>query len=79
MSCCQVPTAGRNGLYLSVSTGPKERDYFSLLAWRKGNVFSVFCLSVQRVFTIIQFLKVMYLILTFQVPLTLPSVFSKTD
>ena len=28
---------------------------------------------------IIQFLKVMYLILTLQVPLTLPSVFSKTD
>ena len=28
---------------------------------------------------IIQFLKVKYLILTLQVPLTLPSVFSKTD
>ena len=31
------------------------------------------------VLTIIQFLKVMYLILIFQVPLTLPSVFPKTD
>ena len=31
------------------------------------------------VFKIIQFLKVMYLILTLQVHLTLPSVFSKTD
>ena len=32
-----------------------------------------------NVHSIIQLLKVMYLILTLQVPLTLPSVFSKTD
>ena len=37
------------------------------------------CTVVQSVQYIIQFLKVMYLILTLQVPLTLPSVFSETD
>ena len=35
--------------------------------------------ALRSVLLIIQFLKVMYLILTLQVPLTLPSVFSKTD
>ena len=41
-----------------------------------GECNVVQCPTVQ---CIIQFLKVMYLILTLQVPLTLPSVFSKTD
>ena len=36
-------------------------------------------LQYSKVQYIIQFLKVMYLILTLQVPLTLPSVFSETD
>ena len=44
-------------------------------------VFFQVCSAVQysTVQYIIQFLKVMFLILTLQVPLTLPSVFSKTD
>ena len=48
----------------------------SAVQYIKLQCFVVYRSAVQY---IIQFLKVMYLILTLQVPLTFPSVFSKTD
>jgi hypothetical protein len=56
--------------------GHQIGHYLFLRILTHMRVVGVASTSVQH---IIQFLKVMYLILTLQVPLTLPSVFSKTD